>query len=384
MDVIYLDNAATTWPKPEPVLKSVENCMANYGANPGRGGHRLSRLAGGKVEETRRRLARLFQIRDPRNLIFCQNGTHGINLSLKGWLNPGDHVVATTWEHNAVVRPLEMLKKTRGIEVDYIPPGSEEPVDLHRLEKALGSRTRLIVANHASNVTGVLLPVGEIGNIARRRGIPLLVDAAQTAGVVPIDVESMGISMLAFSGHKGLMGPQGTGGLYISPELSLRPLMEGGTGSHSEHLWQPEERPTGFESGTPNTPGIAGLDAGVQFLSEQGMESIRQHESLLAQQISEGLSRMEGIRVYTPGSSSVPVVSFNVEGVDGNEVAAILDQHYEIAVRSGFHCAALAHQTLGTADTGTIRVSPGFFNTDQDVEALLQAVGEIRESYGMG
>ncbi|WP_380164895.1 aminotransferase class V-fold PLP-dependent enzyme [Kroppenstedtia sanguinis] len=382
--MIYLDNAATTWPKPATVLKSVEDHLTNYGANPGRGGHQLSRLAGEKVEETRRRLAGLFQIPDPRNLIFCQNGTHGINLSLKGWLNPGDHVVATSWEHNAVVRPLEMLKKNQGIEVDYIPPGAEEPVDLHRLERALGSRTRLIVATHASNVTGVLLPVGEIGNIARRWGIPLLVDAAQTAGVVPIDVESMGISMLAFSGHKGLMGPQGTGGLYISPKLSLRPLMEGGTGSYSEQLMQPEERPTGFESGTPNTPGIVGLNAGLQFLSEQGMESIWRHELDLAQQISEGLSRMEGIHLYTPASSTVPVISFNVEGVDGNEVAAILDQHYNIAVRPGFHCAALAHQTLGTADTGTIRVSPGFFNKDQDVEVLLQAVGEICEAYGIG
>lgn len=379
--MIYLDNAATTWPKPKRVLEDVMQCLTDYGANPGRGGHRLARQAEAKVEETRRLLARLFQVRDPKNLIFCQNGTHGINLALKGWLNPGDHVVATGWEHNAVSRPLQMLRKSRGIEVDYIPPGKNGPVDLLLLEKALRSRTRLIVSIHASNVTGALLPVGEIGSIARGKGIPLLVDAAQTAGVVPIDVESMGISMLAFSGHKGLLGPQGTGGVYLTSDLSVRPLMEGGTGSHSEHLWQPEERPVGFESGTPNTPGIAGLNAGLHFLFEKGLKSIWEHETALAKKIAEGLASMKGIRLYPSGSPSVPVVSFNMEGVDGTEVSAILDEHYGIAVRSGFHCAALAHQTLGTAEAGTVRVSPGFFNTDQDVEALLQAVREIREAF---
>ncbi|PTX62419.1 cysteine desulfurase family protein [Melghirimyces profundicolus] len=379
--MIYLDNAATTWPKPEGVSKAVKECMDRFGANPGRGGHRLSRSAGETVEETRRLLARLFGVRDPKNMIFCQNGTHAINLALRGWLRPGDHVVTSRWEHNAVARPLEALKKEWDIRVDYIPSGKHGPLDLDRLKTSITRSTRLIVITHASNVTGSVMPLEKIATIAAEKGVPLLVDAAQTAGVLPIDVESMGISMLAFPGHKGLMGPQGTGGLFIAPGLEVRPLVQGGTGSRSEELRPPEERPCSYESGTLNTPGIAGLGAGIRFLMERGVKEIHRKETLLIRMLQEGIQSLDGVRLYIPEAPSVPVVSFNVEGVDGTEVAAILDQHYGIAVRAGYHCAALAHRALGTAETGTVRASPGYFNTEQDVSEFIQALREIQQAF---
>ncbi len=379
--MIYLDNAATSWPKPEGVSEAVKERLAEYGANPGRGGHRLSEQAGRQVEETRRLLAQWFHISQPKNLIFCQNGTHAINLALKGWLREGDHVVTTCWEHHAVIRPLNEMKRSLGVKVEYIPPGPDGPVDLSRLKEAIQPHTRLLVSTHASNVNGVLLPLEEMGAIAGEKGVPFLVDAAQTAGVVPVDVQSMGISMLAFPGHKGLFGPQGTGGLYLNPELPVRPIMQGGTGNHSEDLHQPEERPLGFESGTLNTPGIAGLGAGVRFLMDKGWQAIHQHETELSQQLVEGLKRMEKVHLYQLPFASVAVVSFRMEGIDETELATLLDRHFDIAVRAGYHCAALAHQTMGTKPGGTLRVSPGYFNTQSEVDIFLEALQEVQQAF---
>jgi len=379
--VIYLDNAASTWPKPESVVQAVKRCLEETGANPGRSGHRLAAQAAGILAEARRELAELFGIRDPDNIFFFANATQAINQALKGFLRPGDHVVTTCWEHNAVARPLEALKRERGITVSVVPASPDGSVDPAQVERAIRPETRLIAATHGSNVTGAVMPVEEIGAIARKKGVRFLVDAAQTAGNLPIDVEALGIDMLAFPGHKGLYGPQGTGGLYASPDIPLIPLIQGGTGSRSEQLEHPGERPEGFESGTPNTPGIAGLAAGVRFVRETGVGKIHRKEMHLAETVRSALSEMEGVTVYTPRGPRLPVVAFNLAGLDSQEVAAILDAHYGIAVRAGYHCAALAHKSLGTEETGAVRASFGYFNEEKDAEALIIAIGEIRKAF---
>lgn len=375
--MIYLDNAATTWPKPEGVSEAVKDCIDRLGANPGRGGHRLSVQAGEVLAKTRRSLADLFGIRDPQNLFFYANATQAINQALKGLLQPGDHVVISPWEHNAMARPLEALKK-RGIRVTVVPPSSQGTVEPRTVEEALTPATRLIAMTHGSNVTGAVLPIEEIGAIAAKHGVPLLVDAAQTAGVLPIDVETMNIHLLAFPGHKGLFGPQGTGGLYVHPDIAMEPWIQGGTGSRSESLEHPSTRPDAFESGTPNTPGIAGLEAGVRFVIQTGLEVIHRREMALCDRLRAGLEEMDGVQMYGPKDAALPVISFNVKGMDCLTVAGILDQHFEIAVRAGFHCAAMAHRSLGTHETGTIRVSPGYFNDEKDIDDFLTALREIQ------
>ncbi|MFC4077242.1 aminotransferase class V-fold PLP-dependent enzyme [Salinithrix halophila] len=379
--MIYLDNAATTWPKPPGVAKAMKRMVEDLGANPGRGGHRMAREASGVVEETRRLLARFFHAEDPKHVFFCHNGTHAVNQALKGWLSRGDHVITTSWEHHAVARPLEYLKREAGIEVTRIFPGERGSIDLDQLEAAIRPSTRLIAITHASNVTGAVIPVKEVAEIARRHGVPSLVDAAQTAGILPIDVQEWGIDLLAFPGHKGLFGPQGTGGLYVSPEFPLKPLFQGGTGSKSEELEHPVTRPEGFESGTLNTPGIAGLGEGIRFLEGTGLESIHQREMVHAEAIRSGLESMERVRLYPPLRFELPVLSFNIEGIESTEAAVLLDQHFEIAVRGGYHCAALAHRTNETAGSGTLRVSPGYYNTDKEIQTFLQAVDEIAGAF---
>lgn len=379
--MIYLDNAASSWPKPAGVIQAVKKCLEETGANPGRAGHRLAVQASRILADARRELASLFGIRASNDILFFANATQAINQALKGFLQAGDHVVTTGWEHNAVARPLEAMKREGRITVTVVsatPGGSVDPAEV---ERAIRPETRLIVATHGSNVTGAVMPVEEIGTVARRRGICFLVDAAQTAGNLTIDVEAMGIDMLAFPGHKGLYGPQGTGGLYVRSDLLLTPLIQGGTGSRSEQLEHPDERPEGFESGTPNTPGIAGLAEGVRFVRETGIQKIHQKEMNLAETVRLALSEMQGITVYTPRGPRLPVVAFNLEGLDSLEVAAILDSHYGIAVRAGYHCAALAHRSLGTENTGAVRASFGYFNGDKDAEALVTALREIRKFF---
>jgi cysteine desulfurase family protein len=379
--MIYFDNAASSWPKPPEVAEAVQQAIMHAGANPGRGGHQLARKAEDIIEGTRGRLAELLGVHDPQHLLFCFNTTHAINQALKGLLKEGDHLVITGWEHNAVARPAFWLQDHHGIGVSVVDVDAGGDW-VSAIKKEIRPNTRLLVTIHGSNVTGECLPVLEIGEFAREQGIYYLVDAAQTAGLFPYQLDQMPIDMLAFPGHKSLLGPQGTGGLYVAPNVPLTPWMQGGTGTKSEEMEQPQIRPTGFESGTPNTPGIAGLGKGVEFLLKTGVGEVCEHEQALTRQLWEGLREIDGVELVTDAPPALPVISFNIQGVDSNEVAMILDQHYQMAVRAGFHCAALKHRGLKT-ETGTVRVSPGYFNTKDEVDQLLAAVREISKAYSL-
>lgn len=376
--MIYLDQAATSFPKPPAVQEAVARSLAQGAFNPGRGSHRLVQQAQEQVMLARRNVAELFHIRDPKRILFFLNATQALNQAIKGCVRPGDHVVASGMEHNAVRRPLLYLQR-QGAEVTFLQgdrwgvPSAQEVVD------ALRPNTRLVVINHASNVTGAAADLEAIGQKLRPLGVPLLVDAAQSAGVLPIDVDAMGIDMLAFAGHKGLYGPPGIGGLYVREGIDLTPLVHGGTGMASEEPDQPQELPARYESGTQNVPGLAGLAAGVQFVLERGVETIARHERELLQHLESELAHLPGITVYAPpiDDRRVGVLSFQVAGYSSEEVAMLLDEHFCIAVRGGLHCAPLVHQRLGTLDTGTVRVSVGVFNTHEDMEQLLLAVREL-------
>ena len=365
-------------PSRKQVYQAVDEVLRNIGANPGRSGHKLAMKASQKIAQVRSLLARFFEIKDPKRIVFTANTTEAINLGLKGILKPGDHVITSSMEHNSVVRPLRFLE-TQGVELTFVPCTSLGQIKVRDIEKAIRKNTRLIVMTHASNVTGGIMPISEIGVLTRKHGLLLMVDAAQTAGLVPISVTDMKIDLLAAPGHKGLLGPQGTGLLYIGPDISLRPLKEGGTGSQSEMESQPDFLPDRMESGTMNTPGLAGLGAGVEFLFRQGLETIRQKEISLSRMIWDELKQNLKIRLYGPEQAEdrTSPISFNITGLNPSAVASILDTAYDIAVRAGLHCAALAHRTLGTLPEGTVRVSPGFFNTEKEIEFFLEAVRGI-------
>jgi cysteine desulfurase family protein len=380
--VIYLDNAATSWPKPESVYRTMDRFMREDAGNPGRGGHSLALAAERAIEETRLLAARLINAAEPRQIVFTLNCTDAINLGLKGLLKPGDHVVTSRIGHNSLTRPLSKLERL-GVRVTRLSPSSNDGfLSAGDIEEAMIPETRLVVVTHASNVTGVVQPVEEYGAVVGKHGRVLMVDAAQTAGAFPIDVQAANIDLLAFSGHKGLLGPTGTGVLYIGDRVNLDSLREGGTGSHSEQEEQPTGMPNRYESGTPNTVGIAGLGAGLKYVLERGVESIRLHERSLREQLSEGLAGIPGLNLYRPQATSeqAPIVSFNLDGWDPAEVAAVLDQAFDIKVRSGLHCAAAAHKTFGTYPLGTVRASPGCFNTAGEIESALEAIGKVANS----
>ncbi|KXZ40750.1 cysteine desulfurase family protein [Alkalithermobacter thermoalcaliphilus JW-YL-7 = DSM 7308] len=376
--MIYLDNAATTFPKPESVYNEVLNCMKNYGANPGRAGHKLALQAGRVIYETRENLCKLFNIRNPMNIIFTYNATDSLNLAIKGFLNSGDHVITTSMEHNSVIRPIKALEKI-GVENTIVNCDKYGQLNVEDIKKAIKPNTKLIVTTHASNVCGTLIDIESIGKIAREMGITYLVDAAQTAGVYDIDVEKMNIDMLALPGHKGLLGPQGTGILYIKDGIDLRHLKEGGTGSKSEELTQPHILPDRYESGTPNTPGIAGLNEGVKFILKEGIDKIRKHEEELTEYFIKELEKIESVKIYGPKDvkKQCSVVSINILDEDSSEISYILDSVFDIATRSGLHCAPLAHKTLGTFEQGTVRFSIGYFNTKKDIDKAIQALKVI-------
>lgn len=376
--MIYLDNAATSFPKPERVYIEMDRCMRQYGANPGRSGHRLALEAGRAIFRTRERLCRLFNIENPMRIVFTSNATESLNLGIKGLLKTGDHVITTSMEHNSVARPLTTLGE-RGVSTTFVRCDSKGFLNPKDIENALRPNTALIIMTHASNVTGTLMPVKEVGAIAKREGVRFMVDAAQTAGAYDIDVKGMNIDMLAFPGHKGLMGPQGTGGLYISEGLEVLQMKEGGTGSSSGELSQPSVVPDRYESGTPNTVGIVGLGEGIGFILEKGQDAIRKHEEELTGMLLEGFAQIKGVRVYGPADPKLQagVVSINIGEGDPGEISYILDRSYDIAIRSGLHCSPLAHKTIGTFEQGTLRFSIGFFNTREDIEAAVRAVEEI-------
>lgn len=380
--VIYLDHAATSWPKPASVLAAMEHSMREEAANPGRGGHRMAVSAGRVLVRTRMLLGRLFGVPNPSDIVFMPNTTAALNQAIKGLLRPGDHVISTMTEHNSVRRPLEYMRRECGVQVDYVPADEAGRIDLDGLLALCRANTRLIVCNHSSNLLGSILPVADIAEIARSRGALLLVDAAQSAGVLDIDVGRLGIDLLAFPGHKGLLGPQGTGGLYIHPSIDLLPLIHGGTGSQSEEADQPSVRPDRYEAGTPNTVGIAGLGAGVRHVLAEGPSVIGRREWELTQELIGHLSAIEGLSLLGPklGEPRTGIVSFTLQGIDSAEIAFRLDREYGIAVRAGYHCTPLAHRAAKTIDGGAVRSSVGFDTTGTETEALAQAVREIARS----
>ena len=376
--LIYLDNSATSYPKPEPVYQTVEDAMRNVGGNPGRSGHRMSIAANKVIFNTREALARLFGISDSSRIIFTSNATESLNLAIKGYVKAGDHIITSSMEHNSVTRPLRALEKI-GVEVTKIPCRGSYAIDTEEVRKAIRRNTALIVMTHASNVIGMVENVSEIGNIARKNGLTFLLDASQTAGTVPIDVEKLKVDLMAAPGHKGLLGPQGTGILYVAPHVDLTPLKEGGTGSGLSTDEQPEALPDKYEAGTMNTPGIAGLGAGIKFILEEGIDKIRDKEEALIKRLMYGLNKIERVTIYGPEdiSKRVSLVSFNIRNIEPSVVAFNLDELYEIMSRSGLHCSPDAHRFLGTYPSGSVRFSPGYFNTTEDIDAAIDAVREI-------
>ncbi|MDR1320198.1 MAG: aminotransferase class V-fold PLP-dependent enzyme [Gracilibacteraceae bacterium] len=375
--MIYLDNAATSWPKPETVYAAADKALREQSGNPGRSGHKLSLAAGRVVEEARLWAARLFGVSAPERVVFTANATEALNLALHGLLAPGAHVITDALTHNSVARPLAALT---GVEVGRAPGDPERGVDLDGLASLWRPNTALVVMTHISNVTGTENPVREIGALCRACGTLFLVDAAQSAGLAPIDVEAMNIDLLAFPGHKGLLGPQGTGGLYVGAAARLRPLKQGGTGSFSESAQQPRRLPDRYESGTANTAGLAGLTAGIRYIMETGVARIQAREAEWANRLLHGLADIPGVRLYgpPPGPSRAGVVSFTLAGYDPAEAAFILDDSFDIAVRAGLHCAPGAHAALGTLEAGgTVRVSPGCFTTAAEIDRCLEAVVEL-------
>lgn len=382
---VYLDNAATSYPKPEKVYQAVIHAMREVGASPGRGGHRRSLEASRIMFMARETAARLFSIDDSSRIIFTHNATGALNLALHGTLKAGDHVITTSMEHNSLLRPLHALRR-EGVEVTVVEAGSDGLVDPQVISSAVRSDTRMIAVGHVSNVCGAIQPIEQIATICRQAGAMFLLDAAQSAGYMDINVVSTGIDLLAAPGHKGLLGPPGTGLLYVAPHVELKPICEGGTGTSSTSLEQPVMMPDGYEAGTHNLPGIAGLKAGIEFILECGIDTIFQHERYLINEAARLLSLIPGVKLYGPKDPEKrgAVLSFNVEGVDASLLAAELDHDFDIAVRAGLHCAPLAHRTIGSMPGGTLRLSPGWSSTPEEIaffsNAVVQCVSKIKES----
>ncbi|WP_377887212.1 aminotransferase class V-fold PLP-dependent enzyme [Alkalihalobacillus sp. R86527] len=379
---MYLDQAASSFPKPPEVVEAMTKALTEYAANPGRSGHRMAVKANEVISQAREQLADFFGFAYPDRVCFTSNATSALNQGIKGFrFQSGDHVLTTSYEHNSVRRPLENMKEKSGIEITYFDSGVTEDFDMDAFEKEVTPQTKMIVVSHGSNLTGKITPIKEIGKLAKERGITFLVDAAQTAGVLPISMENMNIDLLAFPGHKGLLGPQGTGVLIVGKGVDLEPLQQGGTGSQSESIQQPEVYPEYLESGTLNTPGIAGLLAGLETVKRLSLEAIHRHEQLLISKLIDGLRSIDYVTIYGPSSNRLGVVPFTIEGIDGQEIAIILDQHYDIAVRAGLHCTPIGHESIGTSECGAVRISVGPYNTEEEIEQVLTALQEIVEGY---
>ena len=382
--MIYLDNAATSWPKPPEVLKAMTDSLEKAGGNPGRSGHRLSIAAARIIYDVREDLAGFFGVEDPLRVIFTCNATQALNLAIRGILKPGDQVVASSMEHNAVMRPLRHLESL-GVRLSIIPCAADGTLDINKLTGAISPGTRLVVLSHASNVAGTLLPVAQAASIAHQAGALLLVDAAQTAGVFPVDMRALGVDLLAFTGHKEMQGPPGTGGLVIADSVDadrIEPLVRGGTGSRSEAEEQPEDLPDKFESGTANLAGIAGLGAGLRWILERGREEIRDHLQRLTRDLIEGLSVVPGIKIYgtLDAERSAAIVSFTAGEKRVSDIGLRLDEEYGVLARVGLHCAPAAHRTIGSFPEGTVRLAPGVFTTPDDIREALKAIDRVVKS----
>lgn len=379
--MIYLDNAATTYPKPEKVYDAVLDCMKNYCANPGRAGHKLAMRAAREIYDARENIAKLFNIDNPMTIVFTNNATDSLNLAIKGVVKKGDHIITTSMEHNSVIRPIKSLEKD-GIENTIVECDKDGFLNPDDIKNAIKKNTKLIVTTHASNVVGTIVDIKSVGEIAKEKNILYLVDASQTAGVYDINVKDINVDMIAAPGHKCLLGPQGTGILYIKEDLNVDILKEGGTGSRSEDLFQPDLTPDKYESGTHNTPGIVGLNEGVKFILETGIDNIRAHEEELCQYMLDRLREVPNIVIYGPKDSKkrAAVISINIPKIDSGEITFLLDSEYNIATRSGIHCAPLAHKTLGTIEQGAVRFSLGYFNTKKDIDEAVKALKEIEKN----
>ncbi len=377
--LIYFDNAATSFPKPENVYTFMDQFFRRAGVNPGRSGYDLCIEAGQLVEDTRRTLTRFLGGTDPNRLVFTHNSTDSLNLALFGTLASGDHAISTTLEHNSVLRPLYHLERDLGVAVDYVPFDSKGFVDPDAIRRHWRANTKVVAINHASNVIGTVQPVAEIGRLCHERGALLVVDASQTAGKIPIDVTAMHIDLLAFTGHKSLFGPMGIGGMYVREGVTVRQTRAGGTGVRSAVRHHLEEYPYRLEFGTPNLPGIAGLHAGVEWLQQHAPHAIHEQEMRLARRLRDGLAQIEGVTLYCQDdlTDHIAVLAFNIDGMEASDVGMMLDVDHQIACRTGLHCAPLVHEQLGTAAHGAVRFSVGPFNTEEEVKTAVGAVQEI-------
>jgi len=378
--IIYLDNAATSFPKPEEVYEFMDTFYRNFGVNPGRSGYDLCLEAGEIVENTRKMLTNFFNGDDPNRLCFSYNSTDALNLIINGMLKEGDHAITTTLDHNSVIRPLYHQYKFNGVEVDYIPFDSKGFVDPDDFTKKFKKNTKLVIVNHASNVIGTIQPVKEIGKLCKERGIPFAVDSSQSAGKIPVDIKELNIDVVAFTGHKSLLGPTGIGGLYVSEGIEIRHTRAGGTGVRSAvptHLY---EYPYRLEYGTANTVGIAGLYAGLKWIEKKGLANLHKHEMKLTTMLRDGLKDIENVTMYCQDdmTNHISILPINVDDLEALNTGTILDVDYNIATRTGLHCAPLVHKQLGTIDIhGAVRFGIGPFNTEKHIKTAINAIKEI-------
>jgi cysteine desulfurase family protein len=382
-DIIYLDNAATTYPKPQELLEGMADLYLRYGVNPGRSGYDLCLIGGDLVQTTRKELTALFGGTDPDRLIFAYNASEALNILIQGLVEPGDHVVSTTVEHNSVIRPLNHMREEKRISIDYVPYEKDGVVDPQRIADTFRKETRVVVVNHGSNVIGTIQPVAEIGKLCRERGILFVVDTAQTAGIIPIDMKAMSIDALAFTGHKSLLGPTGIGGLCVREGVVVRPTRYGGTGVRSAHPFHLEEYPYRLEVGTGNVLGIVGLHLSLKHIADRGMDNIYRHEMELFSRLQAGLMELDRVTLHVTTSleNRLPVLSLTVGGRDPSDIGTMLDVDYSIATRTGLQCAPLIHEQMGTAPRGTVRMSIGPANTEGDIEAAVGAMQELSASF---
>lgn len=376
--MIYLDNAATSYPKPEAVVQAVKNSMLLYGANPGRSGHSFSVRTAGEIYDCRKALNDFFNGYGEELVSFTSNCTHALNTVIKGFLKEGDHVVISSMEHNSVIRPIHSLKEKGLISYTVFKVEENKEETLENFKKAFSSKTKLCIVTAVSNVFGTILPLREMAEFSHQNGVLFFVDGAQGAGIIPLDMKKIGIDCLCVPGHKGLLGPMGTGAI-LHNNIDFKPLTQGGTGSASFNLNQPTDFPERLESGTLNVPGICGLKAGVNYIKSIGADYIRRKEFLVGKELFEGLKDIKGVELYTDSysmESNAPVISFNVNNLHSERVAAVLDRN-GIAVRGGFHCSPLSHITMNTKGRGTVRISPSFKTTKKDLNILLNLVRKI-------
>lgn len=372
--MIYLDNAATSYPKPDKVYEDIYKCMVDYCANPGRSGHSMSVRVSSEIMGVREKISNFFGADSPLQVCFTKNATEALNIAIRSILDKGDHVITSSMEHNSVIRPLRSLERDAGTEVTIVDGNKSGEIDADSIKKSIKSGTKLIILTLSSNVNGAIMPVKETGSIARDNKVLFAVDASQGAGSLPLDMKKMNIDLLVFPGHKGLLGPQGTGGLCVKNDVILKPLIQGGTGSNSKNTFQPRIMPDMIESGTLNAPGIIGLGSGIDFLEDFGLENIRLYKEMLTGKLFDGLNDINGIKIYSSKENNSGIIAFGIEGISSSEIGNILNSKYDIAVRAGLHCSPLAHKTLGTLETGLVRLSIGCFNTLDDIDRTIETV----------